>query len=49
MYSFRCSYVLQTFLLFPVLLFKKEMEKQKFFVQDKTERQYIRQKQLQVL
>ena len=35
MYSFRCKYVLQTFLLYPVLRFKKEMEKQKFFVQDK--------------
>ena len=27
--------MLQTFLLFPVLRLKKEMEKQKFFVQDK--------------
>ena len=35
MYSFRCSYVLRTFLLFPVLRLKKEMEKQKLFVQDK--------------
>ena len=35
MYSLRCSYVLRTFLLFPVLRLKKEMEKQKLFVQDK--------------
>ena len=35
MYSFRCSYVLRTFLLFPVLRLKKEMEKQKLFVQGK--------------
>ena len=35
MYSFSCSYVLRTFLLFPFLRLKKEMKKQKFFVQDK--------------
>ena len=35
MYSFRCSYVLRTSLLFPFLRLKKEMKKQKFFVQDK--------------
>ena len=35
MYSFRCNYALRTFLLFPVLRLKKEMEKQKLFVQDK--------------
>ena len=34
MYSFRSSYVLRTFFLFPVLQLKKEMEKQKLFVQD---------------
>ena len=36
-YSFRCSYVLRTCLLFPVffLPLKKEMEKQKLCVQDK--------------
>ena len=35
MYSFTCSYVLRTFLLFPLLRLKKEMEKQKLFVHDK--------------
>ena len=35
MYSFRCNYALRAFLLFPVLRLKKEMEKQKLFVQDK--------------
>ena len=35
MYSFTCSYVLRTFLLFPLLRLKKEMEKQKLCVQDK--------------
>ena len=35
MYSFRCNYALRTFLLFPVLRLKKEVEKQKLFVQDK--------------
>ena len=36
-YSFRCSYVLRTCLLFPFLFLplKKEMEKQKLCVQDK--------------
>ena len=48
MYSFRCSYVLRTFLLFPVLRLKKEMEKQKLFVQDKI-KAIDKTKQLQVL
>ena len=36
MYSFRCSYVLRTFLLFPFffLRWKREMEKQKLLIQD---------------
>ena len=36
MYSFTCSYVLRTFLLFPFLrITKKKMAKQRFFFQDK--------------
>ena len=42
MYSFRCNYVLPTFLFFPVLRLKKEMEKQKLFVQDKIKARHKR-------